>query len=181
MADIESAFHVAMHVYQHPTERRTFFAPDVEPSVPATVPILDIAGMNNFDIPRPNVAPMAAGRLVSSSGSAPDSSGGYFAGDFRAAYAPGVLLTGSGQNVALVEFDGFYPSDIQAYITDAALDGLSITTLTNVVLLDGFDGTPGFNNNEVALDIEMIMAMAPSVSAINVYEAQIARALLMMF
>ena len=29
------------------------------------------------------------------------------------------------------------------------------------VLVDGFDGTPGANNAEVALDIEMVMAMAP--------------------
>src|SRR5271157_5349683 len=33
VADIERIFHVTMRVYQHPTEARTFFAPDVEPSL----------------------------------------------------------------------------------------------------------------------------------------------------
>src|SRR5208282_1284902 len=46
--------------------------------------------------------------------------------------------------------------------------------LTNIiaptnVLVDGFDGTPGINNVEVALDIEMVMAMAPQAQVI-VYE-----------
>ncbi|MGP8236089.1 MAG: protease pro-enzyme activation domain-containing protein, partial [Limisphaerales bacterium] len=31
VADIEKAFHIRMHVYQHPVDARTFFAPDVEP------------------------------------------------------------------------------------------------------------------------------------------------------
>ena len=33
VADIERAFHVTLRVYQHPTEARTFHAPDVEPSL----------------------------------------------------------------------------------------------------------------------------------------------------
>ncbi len=35
--------------------------------------------------------------------------------DFRAAYVPGTSLTGAGQTVGLLQFDGFYPSDIAAY------------------------------------------------------------------
>src|SRR2546430_12279093 len=38
--------------------------------------------------------------------------GTYLGNDFRAAYVPGVTLTGAGQSVGLVEFDGFYTSDI---------------------------------------------------------------------
>lgn len=171
VADIENAFQVAMQVYPHPTEPRTFFAPNVEPSVPESVPILDIGGINNYNIPRPNLAPTPAGRPVPSSGSAPDSSGEYFGKDFRAAYVPGVSLTGSGQKVALVEFDGYYPSDIQEYIYYAGLQGFSITATTNTILLSGFNGVPGGNNSEVALDIEMAMAMAPNLSVVNVYEA----------
>ena len=59
--------------------------------------------------------------------------------DFRAAYVPGVSLTGTGQIVGLVEFDGYYASDITSYETQA---GLPSVTLTNV-LLDGFRGRPG--------------------------------------
>jgi len=32
VANIEAAFHLTMGVYQHPTENRTFFAPDREPT-----------------------------------------------------------------------------------------------------------------------------------------------------
>ena len=37
VADIERVFHITMRTYQHPTEARTFFAPDVEPSAGSTI------------------------------------------------------------------------------------------------------------------------------------------------
>src|SRR6516165_4227377 len=55
VAQIEKAFHVRMTVYQHPTENRTFYSPDREPSLDLTVPVAHIAGLNNFSIPRPNL------------------------------------------------------------------------------------------------------------------------------
>ena len=33
VADIQSAFNVNLLIYQHPTEDRTFYAPDVDPSL----------------------------------------------------------------------------------------------------------------------------------------------------
>ena len=53
VADIEKLFQVKLHVYPHPTENRTFFAPDVEPSVLAGLPVLDISGLNNYGRPHP--------------------------------------------------------------------------------------------------------------------------------
>ncbi len=53
VADIEKAFNVTMRVYQHPTEARTFYAPDVEPSLDLAVPVLRISGLNNYSLPRP--------------------------------------------------------------------------------------------------------------------------------
>src|SRR5207302_6950627 len=53
VADIEKAFHTTLSVYQHPTEPRTFYAPDTEPSVEGAVLILDISGLDNFRLPRP--------------------------------------------------------------------------------------------------------------------------------
>ena len=38
VANIEQAFQVTMQVYRHPTENRTFYAPDVEPSVELGIP-----------------------------------------------------------------------------------------------------------------------------------------------
>ena len=53
VADVESAFQITLRTYQHPTEARTFYAPDAEPSVEANVPVLDISGLSNFRVPHP--------------------------------------------------------------------------------------------------------------------------------
>jgi kumamolisin len=86
--------------------------------------------------------------------------------DFRAAYIPGVSLTGEGQSVALLEFDAYYPSDIADYESLTGLPNVPIQS----VQVGGFDGKPGPNNGEVATDIEMAIAMAPGLSRVLVYE-----------
>ncbi len=173
VADIERAFQVTLRIYQHPTEARAFYAPDVEPSVEASVPILDVSGLSNFQRPHPK---NLKGRPIrqaanprAKEGSGP---GGMFMGnDFRAAYLPGVSLSGSGQIVGLLEFDGYYAADITDYASQAGLPNVPLLN----VLLDGFNGVPtggpNSGNSEVALDIEMAVSMAPALSQIIVYEA----------
>ena len=51
VADIEQTFRVRMHAYQHPTEGRTFYAPDAEPSLDLAVPMLMISGLDDFTCP----------------------------------------------------------------------------------------------------------------------------------
>ena len=51
--DIEKTFHLRMHVYQHPFESRTFFAPNAEPTLELAVPVLHIGGLDDFVLPRP--------------------------------------------------------------------------------------------------------------------------------
>ena len=84
-----------------------------------------------------------------------------------------MTLTGTGQMVGLVEFDGFYSSDIAAYAAAAGNGRTSIVIQT--VLLDGYNGVPttgsDSGNPEVSLDIEMAMAMAPGLSKIVSFEA----------
>ena len=92
--------------------------------------------------------------------------GNFIGKDFRAAYAPGVSLDGSGQAIGLFELDGYFPSDITAYERLAALPNV---TLSNV-LVDGIRGNPSGNNDEVALDIDMAICMAPGISRVIVYE-----------
>jgi hypothetical protein len=81
-----------------------------------------------------------------------------------------VTLTGAGQVVGLVQFDGFYLSDIKAY---AATAGISVPPI-EVVLLDDYSGTPTTGRNsgniEVSLDIEMVMSMAPGLTNLVVFE-----------
>jgi uncharacterized repeat protein (TIGR03803 family) len=206
VGQIQSALSITLREYQHPTESRTFYAPDTEPSVDLDTPVLEIGGLDNFFLPHPNlkVIPDPAVAQTSSlqtfgqasglpnsrsiqselwqpgglpglwqpGGSPyPDLTGsgplGYYLGyDFRAAYVPGVTLTGTGQSVGLLEFDGYFLSDILSY---ESLAGLPNVALTNI-LLNGFNGVPGQQNLEVALDIEMAISMAPGQSQVIVYE-----------
>jgi len=168
-ATIEAAFQVTLQTYAHPTEKRTFFAPGVEPSVDARLPIAYISGLNNYSRPHPQS--LHRSPLKSSSAPAPQLIGsgpnGNLAGfDYRAAYVPGTALTGAGQSVGLVEFDGYYPGDITAYENQTGLPGVPLQNLQ----FHSFNGTPGTYNGEVALDIEMAISMAPGLARVVVYE-----------
>jgi hypothetical protein len=174
-ADVERVFHVTMRTWQHPTQHRTFFAPDSVPSFDLTVPILHISGLDNYAVKSSKIRKMSSSKRAANraahatsrqfgSGSGPE--GAYLGNDFRAAYIPGVSLTGTGQTVGLLEYDGYYAGDISAY---ESLAGVSVPqTIVNV---DGGPGTPGGGNDEVALDIDVAMSIAPGLTQIVVYEA----------
>ena len=170
VANIEKAFQVTMRVYQHPRENRTYYAPNAEPSVPSGLRIQDVGGLNNYILPHPKyrIKPVdLSGKATPKAGSGPQ--GNYMGNDFRAAYAPGVPLTGSGQTVALVQFDGYLASDITSYESQAGLPNVPLEN----VLLDGFDGTPTGSGGEVevSLDIEMVISMVPGLTKVILYEA----------
>jgi subtilase family serine protease len=169
VANIQNAFHVILRNYQHPSEPRTFFAPDTEPSVDEPVPILHIGGLTNYWIPRPLARrrPLGVPDINATPKSGSGLQGTFSGNDFRAAYLPGVTLNGAGQSVGLLEFDGYNPNDIASYLNSA---GLSSVPLQNV-LVDGYSGHAGSNNGEVCLDIEVAIAMAPGLSSVIVYEA----------
>jgi subtilase family serine protease len=170
--NIEKTFHLHLNRYAHPTEKRTFFSPDAEPSLDLTVPVLYIAGLSDFSIPHPMLAsfkPAYSGSLDTPLLTGSATNGGFIGNDFRAAYAPNVTLTGAGQSVGLYEYNsGFYPSDIAEYEAQAGMSPVPITP----VLLDGFDGAPGDwqANLEVSMDIETAIAMAPGLDQVIVYE-----------
>lgn len=164
---IEKSFHVTMLKYQHPREARTFHAPDTEPTLDLSVPILHISGLDDYSLPHPKLKrePLAQqANAAPRSGSAPN--GGYMGNDFRTAYSVG-SLTGAGQSVGLLQFDGFYQSDIESYESQAGLTNVPLV----VVPIDGGVSTPGSGDGEVSLDIEMSIAMAPGLSQVIVYEA----------
>lgn len=170
VADIERMFQVRLQVYQHPFEARTFYAPDTSPSLEFPVPVLSVSGLDDFLLPRPmNLRGLHSNSLTARpyvGGSGPR--GNFIGRDFRVAYAPDVGLDGTGQTAGLLELDGYYTSDIQTY---ARLGGLPYVPLTNV-LLNGVSGIPGAQNIEAALDIDMIMSMAPGLSRLIVYEGR---------
>ena len=168
VSDVERAFHLRLNSFRHPRESRNFFAPDTAPSVDAALPLFQVSGLDNFSLPHPNaqLRPAALDNTLSPrGGSGPG--GSYQGNDFRQAYLPGTALTGAGQSVALVQFDGFYANDITNYATAIGITNPPFT----IMPVDGGVGTPGGGNVEVALDIEMTLAMAPGISNIYVYEA----------
>ncbi|HZQ45513.1 MAG TPA: immunoglobulin domain-containing protein, partial [Verrucomicrobiae bacterium] len=148
-----------------------FFAPDTDPTPDLAVPILSVMGLDNFSLPRPAGLHLRPANMpqqaTPNGGSAPDGVS-FIGSDFRKAYLPGApnSLNGAGQIVGLFELDGYNTSDILTY---ESIAGIPNVPLTNV-LLNSFSGSAGNNNLEVALDIEMAVAMAPALNEVIVYE-----------
>jgi hypothetical protein len=170
---IDQAFSVKMKQYKHPTENRTFFAPDTEPIVPPGLPILDIHGFSNYNLPRSMLrrADATQGAHADTTGSGP---GGQFLGsDMRAAYAPDVTLDGTGQTVGLIELGPYNLSDVQEYFStiNQPLNVPIYNVLLGVTgICSGTPATGGCDDGEEAIDIEQAISMAPNLSALIVYE-----------
>jgi hypothetical protein len=168
VTQIESAFHVRMNLYRAAAGDRVFFSPDREPTIDRPLPLAHIAGLNDFSLPVPLVRRLDGTTRPHSqalTGSGP--AGSYVAADMRAAYYGETSLTGAGQTVALVEFDGYRRSDVDLTL---AASGQSSSVVIQNVLLDGVDGTPAHGDDaEPVLDIVQAIGMAPGLSAVRVY------------
>jgi subtilase family serine protease len=164
--NIERAFHVTMGLYQHPTERRTFYAPGREPTADLPFSLWHITGLDNFSIPRPASLKRIPEAKGSTTGSGPD---GYFIGsDMRAAYYGGTTLTGSGQSVGLLEFAGYNITDVDTYFSQV---GQTLNVPIVGVSTDGssLNCTGSCDDTEQVLDIEEAISMAPGMSQVRVY------------
>jgi hypothetical protein len=169
VASIEQAFQVTMQFYQHPTENRTFYAPDVEPSVELGMPVLSVEGLSTYNVPRPMLKRASPDQRVHSdqTGSGP---GGQFLGsDVRTAYGAGTALDGSGQAVGLIELGPYNLSDVTAYFSSIS-QPLNVP-IVNVLLGDADGVCSGCDDGEEAIDVEQIISMAPNASALIVYLA----------
>src|SRR5215469_16499085 len=106
VGDIENAFHIHMQTFKHPKENRIFFAPDAEPSLDLSTPVLVISGLDNYVKPRPLIHPSvrpgiqpAIQPMGGGGGGGGGSGGGPFDGfDYLDAYCPGVVQDGAGQS-----------------------------------------------------------------------------------
>ena len=166
VANIERAFHVNMGKYQHPTEERTFYAPDQEPTTDLSVLFWHITGLDNFSIPHPASLKRDTKAKGNLTGSGPS---GYFIGsDMREAYYGGTTLTGSGQSVGLVEFVGYNINDVITYFSSV---GQSLNVAIVGVSTDGssLSCTGSCDDSEQVLDIEEAISMAPGMSQVLVY------------
>jgi kumamolisin len=168
VAAIEKAFHVTMGVYQHPTENRTFYAPDREPTVNLPFQLWHITGLDNYSIPRPaSLHRNVRAKSQAVKGSCP---GGYYCGsDMRAAYYGGTALTGAGQYLGLFQFAGYDIADVNTYFKNVG------QTLNVPIVGISTDGTsvncvyPSCDDTEQTLDITQATSMAPGLATLYVF------------
>jgi subtilase family serine protease len=168
VASIETAFHVTLGVYQHPTENRTFYAVDREPTLDLPFQLWHISGLDNYSIPRPALEHKIAQNSKATTGSCPQQS--FCGSDMRAAYYGGTALTGSGQNIGLLEYAGFDIADVNTYYKNAG------QTRTATVTGISTDGTPlsclasqGCDDTEQTIDITQALGMAPGTTTVYMY------------
>jgi xanthomonalisin len=169
---INRVFRVRVSNYRHPSEGRTFYSADREPvAAGLSVPLLQITGMSNYVLPRPMLQRGTAAHLT---GSGP--SGQYLPSDMRAAYYGKGPLTGAGQTIGILSFDGYLAKDLQLYYSKT---GMVSKVPVKTVLVGGFSGactTVGSNasspcdDGEQILDIVNAIGMAPGIKQILFYE-----------
>jgi kumamolisin len=176
VAAIQQAFHITMRTYQHPTENRSFFAPDREPTVDLPFQLWHISGLDNYSIPHPagltrnpNASHTTSGATT---GSGPSAS--FLGSDMRAAYYGGTSLTGGGQSLGLLEYYGTDLSDLQTYYKNAGQ-----TYPGSIITLDSTDGTStscvdsrsggDCDDTEQTLDMTQALGLAPGLSSLVVY------------
>jgi subtilase family serine protease len=175
---IERALHVNMVVYQHPTESRTFFAPDREPSTDTGMQLWAIGGLDTYSTPKPmytrldsNSVSAEGARSNATIGSGPSAS--FLGSDMRAAYYvdgnASATLTGAGQSLGLFEFLGTDLTDLTTYYTNVHQTNNVPVTLHSVDTQNTLCKEPSCDDTEQTLDMTQALGMAPGMSSLVMY------------
>jgi kumamolisin len=170
VANIEKALNVTMGTYQHPTENRTYYAPDREPTLDLPFQLWHVAGLDNYYRPHPMYVKRDANSDVHSNattGSCPSAS--FCGSDMRAAYYGGTL-TGTGQTVGLLEYYGTDLADLTTYYKNAKQTEPFTPT---IISTDGSSTScteaGGCDDTEQTLDMTQAMGMAPGMTMLYMY------------
>jgi kumamolisin len=167
---VETAFHVSMGLYQHPTEDRTFFAPDREPTVDLPFALWHISGLDNYSTPHPALVHSNGFEVKSNATTGSGPSASFLGSDMRAAYYGSGPLTGTGQNIGLLEYYGYDIADLNTYYKNA-----NQTSLASKVTGISTDGTSlscvysSCDDTEQILDMTQALGMAPGITTLYVY------------
>jgi len=182
VAAVETAFHINMRTYQHPTENRIFFAPDREPITDLAFALWHISGLDNYSIPHPRLVKKSdyaqahgvdANAVVShaTTGSGPSAS--FLGSDMRAAYYGGTALTGAGQNLGLWEYVGTNLADLATYYKNI---GKTNSVPVTVLSVDGTSTSCTYtkaggncDDTEQTLDMTQALGMAPGLASLVMY------------
>jgi len=176
---IESAFHVNLLTYQHPTENRIFYAPDREPTTDLSFALWHVSGLDNYSLPHPlyvnkNDYAKAHGldpnKVVShaTTGSGPSAS--FLGSDMRAAYYGQTKLTGAGQNLGLLEYVGTDLADLKTYYKNVGqTESVPITLLSTDGTSVNCTAKSGCDDTEQTLDMTQSLGMAPGLASLVMY------------
>lgn len=176
---IEAAFSIHMLIYQLPTEDRTFYGPDREPSVRLPFALWHISGLDNYSIPHALYVKKLDYSLAhgmkpeevvkhATTGSGPSAS--FLGSDMRAAYYGGTALTGAGQNLGLLEYYGTDLTDLNTYFTNVKqTNNVPITLLSTDGTSTSCVYSSGCDDTEQTLDMTQAIGMAPGLASLVMY------------
>jgi len=185
-----SALHLRMNRYQHPTEARSFYSADREPSLELATKIYHIAGLNDYSQPHarfqselgkdPAKFAGAARSLATTAAYPPTPTGSgpygsYIPSDFRGAYYGTGPLDGSGQVIGLLEFMGYDQVDLDNFYATTKEYGYNEpAAAANIkrIPLGGLTEPMSSNGNdaEAVLDIVYALSMTPNLKQLRFYE-----------
>jgi len=158
-AQLEKAFGTKLSTWKDARSGRAFYANETAPTLPTGIAglVSDVTGLNN----RAQLHHEGSAKVNPHNGPG----GGYTPAQIKGGYNVSGTYTGSGQKIALLEFDGFAQSNITKYDTNYSL-GSPTPTVSKV---DGGSGALGDGQVEVELDIEVLHAIAPKAN-VTVFE-----------
>jgi kumamolisin len=172
---VEKALSLSLSNYKK-ADGSTYMRPDAEPAVSSDVAdkISAISGLNtsvkhkpNYTKEEPSIQELES--VIQNSGSDyVSATTGYGPIDIKSAYnLSSTPLTGAGQTIALVEFDGYIASDVNYYVN--AFKNYFGSSYTPSVIFEpvaGYNGAPITANgaSEVMLDIDMALNLAPAAT-----------------
>ncbi|HET7924703.1 MAG TPA: protease pro-enzyme activation domain-containing protein [Rhodanobacteraceae bacterium] len=190
---------LAVDIVDFSLGERTFHANENEPSLPADIAahVQAIAGLSNLATPQPSsfalpiidaiCALQAALPIATAPGYTPPTPQQLFdecvtaLRNFNKYWNPGgggALRTplhadggGSGQTIGLVEFDSYLTTDVVDFLEIAGFPAGLIGRVSNVHVNGG--AQRGANENEVLLDIDTVLAVAPGADIV-VFDAPFA-------
>lgn len=162
-AQVEKAFNVTLNNYQN-NKGQVYYANEQAPQIPSELSgLVQSVTLNNEPLWHTHLNT----NVTANVGSGP--AGGYTPAELRGAYDVNPLIsggyTGSGQNVAVFELDGYVASNVSTYVSNYSLG----SPAPKNVLVDSYNGSAGQGEVEVELDIEVINAIAPKAQ-VYVYE-----------
>jgi subtilase family serine protease len=176
---VESAFHLVLRTYRHPSENRTFYGPDREPVTSLPFALWHVSGLDNFSIPHPmfvkksdyakahGIRPEDVVKHATT-GSGPSAS--FLGSDMRAAYYGGTALTGAGQNLGLFEYEGTDLADFNTYYKNVGQTaGITPVLLSTDGTSTSCTASSGCDDTEQTLDMTQALGMAPGLSSMVVY------------